>query len=94
MTTLKQWQREVFPNGLGDDEHRWSWIVGPSGRKDIMWLHHCEQIGKWATCLIDLTTGERHRLVSEHPLTLEPSILCPIGCGDHGFVRDDRWIAA
>ena len=32
-------------------------------------------------------------LVSEKPLTLSPSLLCPM-CGHHGFVRDGRWVPA
>jgi hypothetical protein len=27
------------------------------------------------------------------PLTLSPSVLCT-ACGDHGFVRDGKWVAA
>ncbi|WP_069773036.1 hypothetical protein [Streptomyces sp. LUP30] len=27
------------------------------------------------------------------PLTLSPSVLC-LRCGDHGFVRDGRWVVA
>lgn len=34
----------------------------------------------------------RHRLVSEEPLTIEPSLLCRT-CGHHGWVRDGRWVA-
>ena len=29
----------------------------------------------------------------EQPLTLSPSILCRV-CGDHGFVRQGRWVRA
>ena len=29
----------------------------------------------------------------DEPLTLSPSVLCRI-CGDHGFVRNGRWIRA
>lgn len=32
-------------------------------------------------------------VVSNEPLTLAPSLVCT-RCGDHGFVRDDHWIAA
>ena len=32
-------------------------------------------------------------VVSDAPLTLSPSVLCRI-CGDHGFVRDDKWVRA
>lgn len=28
----------------------------------------------------------------DEPLTLSPSVLC--SCGDHGFVRDGKWVAA
>ena len=30
---------------------------------------------------------------SWEPLTLSPSLLC-LRCGDHGFVRDGRWVVA
>jgi len=32
-------------------------------------------------------------LISEQPLTLSPSVLCRI-CGDHGFVRQGKWVRA
>ena len=31
-------------------------------------------------------------VVSWEPLTLSPSLRC--GCGDHGFIRDGRWVPA
>ncbi len=30
------------------------------------------------------------RVVSEDPLTLEPSVLCS-SCGNHGFIQDGQW---
>lgn len=27
------------------------------------------------------------------PLTISPSLLCPV-CGNHGFIRDGQWIPA
>lgn len=38
------------------------------------------------------TTGPNWTLVSRDPLHVEPSILC--GCGEHGFIRDGKWIPA
>jgi hypothetical protein len=35
----------------------------------------------------------RWRVVSWDPLSLEPSILCRL-CGDHGFIRDGKWVRA
>ena len=35
----------------------------------------------------------RWTVVEFDPLTLEPSLLCRL-CGNHGFVRDGRWIPA
>lgn len=32
-------------------------------------------------------------VVSDEPLTLTPSLLCP-ACGDHGWVKDGRWVPA
>lgn len=34
----------------------------------------------------------RWQVISWEPLTLSPSILC--SCGDHGFIRDGRWVRA
>jgi len=101
------WAEQIAPNDLGDGNHRWSWLVRaiasrdelPAGvanyvptARDILWLHRHED--RWFTGWIDLTSGTRHRLVSEDPLTIEPSILCPAGCGLHGFIRGGRWVPA
>jgi len=101
------WREEVCPNDLGDGNHRWSWLVRagisredfpPAVRNfiptnmDLLWGHQC--IERWVLCWIDLTTGTKHFLVSADPLTISPSVLCPIGCGDHGFIRDDLWVVA
>ena len=32
-------------------------------------------------------------LISVEPLTMSPSLLCRT-CGDHGFIRDGKWVAA
>lgn len=44
-----------------------------------------------------ISTG--HKLLSGGPqdtehMTVEGSLLCPMGCGAHGFIRDGRWIPA
>lgn len=33
------------------------------------------------------------RVEQDEPLTLSPSLLCR-ACGDHGFVRDGKWVRA
>lgn len=33
------------------------------------------------------------QLVSVEPLTLSPSLLCRV-CGDHGFIREGKWVPA
>ncbi len=43
---------------------------------------------------IDVTSGQKHRIVSRDPLHIEASILCAQGCGFHGFVRDGHWVPA
>ena len=32
-------------------------------------------------------------VIQEEPLTLAPSILCR-ACGDHGFIRNGKWVRA
>lgn len=44
--------------------------------------------------LVDVMSGNCHKLISEDPLHLEASLLCPQGCGAHGFVREGQWVEA
>lgn len=37
--------------------------------------------------------GKLYPLVGGEPLTLSPSLLCKT-CGDHGFIRGGKWVAA
>ncbi len=101
--------KALLPFDLGDGEHRWSWVLrGAPSRgelpegvanyvptvRDILWLHACR--GRPVVGWLDVTSGTRHRLANDDPehLTVEPSVVCPSGCGDHGFVRDGRWVPA
>jgi hypothetical protein len=38
------------------------------------------------------TGGPTWTVESWEPLTVSPSLLC--SCGDHGFIRNGRWVAA
>jgi hypothetical protein len=62
----------------------------------LLWTH-TELTGckgwAWLTFEPDpRSTG--HRLISRDPLTIEGSLLCPIGCGAHGWIHDGRWVPA
>jgi len=37
--------------------------------------------------------GARWQVQSMEPLTLSPSLLCRV-CGDHGFIREGKWVRA
>lgn len=37
-------------------------------------------------------SGARWQVQSMAPLTVSPSLLCQ--CGDHGFIRDGKWVPA
>lgn len=56
--------------------------------------HRCDR-GERGTviCAPALQLDGGHRIVAFHPLTIEPSILCP-DCRTHGFIRDGRWVPA
>ena len=47
----------------------------------------------WATQFKDGLAEGSWDLVSDDPVTLSPSLACRV-CGDHGFVREGRWVRA
>lgn len=53
--------------------------------------HHCRVIdGTQIVCAPALQLDGGHVVVSEDPLTIAPSILCP-DCGLHGFITNGAW---
>lgn len=56
-------------------------------------LHKCVVNGKkkWQLGWIDLTSGQKHKLITKDPLHIEASVACPGRCGNHGFIRDGKW---
>lgn len=87
-----EWVAEHVPNDLGDGDHRWGPPMEGYPATDIMWMHTCKG-GRHQLARIDVTSGNFHTLVSREPLHIEPSILCPV-CGDHGFIREGKWVVA
>lgn len=54
--------------------------------------HRCRVVdGTQIVCAPALRLGEGHTLVSDDPVTVTPSILCP-DCGPHGFITEGRWV--
>ncbi len=47
----------------------------------------------WARKFADGLAGHAWKVECEDPLTLSPSLLCR-ACGDHGFIRNGRWVRA
>ena len=60
-------------------------------------IRHLKPSGEdcWGTVYYTHPEPEKHpiwTLKSREPLTLSPSILC--SCGDHGFIREGKWVPA
>lgn len=47
--------------------------------------------GSWAKAFEDVIPT--WTILQTDPLTLSPSILCRV-CGDHGFIREGKWVPA
>ena len=64
--------------------------------------YHLKADGQWCRGFVDFK-GSKWALqfgpdtgwdvVSREPLTLSPSLLCR-ACGDHGFIREGKWVKA
>lgn len=58
----------------------------------VRFEHLCDRPGRGIIVCAPLL-NEGHQLVSQNPLTITPSILCP-DCGTHGFVTNGKWVPA
>ena len=74
----------------------------PNVEKAGVIIRHQRPNGDWCESAIHfdlrelmLMRNEGHvwQVISWEPLTLSPSLLCRL-CGDHGFIRDGRWVPA
>ncbi|MGZ6376665.1 MAG: hypothetical protein ACXWPI_18345 [Ktedonobacterales bacterium] len=68
------------------DEHPSGWEVFHPSKKEPGKECGC---GVWVARRI----GQMWTLESWEPLTISPSVLC-LQCGDHGFIRNGRWVSA
>lgn len=60
-------------------------------REQFEMLWHHPKCRAWARVLF----GEGHHYCeSMTPLTIRGSLLCPMGCGTHGFITNGRWVPA
>lgn len=54
---------------------------------ELLWKH--PECRAWSR-----VTFPPHVLVSREPLTVTASLLCPQGCGRHGFITNGKWVPA
>lgn len=66
-----------------------------NGGTDItfVWWHDCPIDRTWSWIGSIGTTTSGHTITSHDPLHVEGSLLCPAGCGDHGFIRQGKWVS-
>jgi hypothetical protein len=79
--------------------------VGPTGKAvlfyddgTVRFAHRCDRGERGiidCSPLLQIGPGHEdpgpgHEIVSEDPLTIRPSILCP-DCGTHGWFTESRW---
>lgn len=59
-----------------------------------VWVRHtCAKHTEPDGSFIPVLGPNAWTMTSESPLTLEPSLL-RTDCGDHGFIRDGKWVVA
>lgn len=93
---IAEWTEPPYPADEPDvvdlgDRH----FALPVGLDGYLWHHDgphrsCRSWG-WFGARDGRESG--HRIVSHDPLTVEGSLIHP-ECGDHGFIREGRWVRA
>jgi len=74
----------------------------PDVERYSVWVAHETKDGKPCQSAITLDSPTARRIdtrgvfwpvVSWEPFTVTPSLLC-VACGDHGFIREGKWVPA
>lgn len=83
---------EVGVTRLG---HRHFLLHADDGDNDYyLWWHDCPDQGGWGWFgKRDTGKASGHGIESRDPLTVKGSLICN-HCGDHGFIRDGKWVPA
>jgi len=85
---------EQFDVDLGDSHWLlWADLNGESHYG--AWVKHLSPYGGFCGGFVRFLGPEgdkRWELISVNPPTFSPSLLC--SCGDHGWVRDGKWVRA
>lgn len=88
----------IYPADLEDATdlgHRHFVMANVKG--EWLWWHDCNAdrpVGGWGWFGRNQDGRESgHVIESEHPLTVRGSLICE-ACGDHGFIREGRWVPA
>lgn len=80
----------VFPEAAGELRGQLAGFRITHPRGGVEGAPPCHENGSWIPTHAE---AEAWTLVSLEPLHLEPSLLCR-ACGDHGFIRDGKWVPA
>lgn len=92
-----QWEgwypdRELNPQHAGiPDVEKWGLVIyhkNPAGQDCAGFVTLDGEVQR----RVEPNRTNRWTVESLDPLTLSPSVLC--SCGDHGFIRDGRWVRA
>lgn len=87
--------RDLNPQyeGLPDVE-KWG-LIYRHRRPDGRWCEGAITFDGEVQRKVEPNRTNRWAVTSWDPLTLSPSLLCKAdGCGDHGFIREGKWIPA
>jgi hypothetical protein len=74
-------------------EHWFLWWLKDGVEIGVVEYHPTPAGGRCAGSVLWSGPEAKHTLVQREPLTLSPSLACG-QCGQHGYIRDGRWVPA
>jgi hypothetical protein len=85
---------ENLPGVIDLGDRHFALLVQNDSTMTFLWWHDCpvDQTWNWIGQVGAMQSG--HVIRYNDPLSVEGSLLCPRGCGDHGFITVGRWVAA
>jgi hypothetical protein len=82
---------EMVPGVIDLGSRHFVLLIQNDATMTFIWWHDCPNDQTWNVIGSLGAVRSGHQISSHDPVHVEGSLLCPHGCGDHGYIHEGKW---